>query len=302
MHPLWFLVIGSLARIHAQPTEYIVTYSDLSQTDLETKCNLLNCTRIFNSVIQGIVITKDPSGIAALSADDPSVGSFSRNSKVSLSQVLPGFRDPLDYHQLNAPYHLDRLDQLTLPLDGVFTPYNDCFGVNIYVLDTGIRRTHDEFLSVDGSVRRVSDGYSIATLPGNGTDDCQGHGTHVSSIIAGRTVGVCKAGRIIPVRILDCGGDANIVDLVTGLDWIVKDVNRTNNSRSIISEYPWRMQACPPRCFRMLTSLCSHVSCSLWLCPCCGVSSRHRRLPHWCPRAVLRSDDLMQICPWVFPK
>lgn len=36
--------------------------------------------------------------------------------------------------------------------------------------------------------------------------DCDGHGTHVASIAAGRSVGVAKEANVIGVRVLDCNG------------------------------------------------------------------------------------------------
>ena len=56
-------------------------------------------------------------------------------------------------------------------------------GVHAYVVDTGIRRTHSEFQSLDGSTVRASIDFTVA----NGTDigDCNGHGTHVAGILGG---------------------------------------------------------------------------------------------------------------------
>lgn len=36
--------------------------------------------------------------------------------------------------------------------------------------------------------------------------DCDGHGTHVASVAAGRTVGVAKEATVVAVRVLDCTG------------------------------------------------------------------------------------------------
>ena len=45
----------------------------------------------------------------------------------------------------NLPWHLDRLDQLQLPLDWSYQPIGDGQNVDVYILDSGINFDHKEF-------------------------------------------------------------------------------------------------------------------------------------------------------------
>ena len=112
---------------------------------------------------------------------------------------------------------LDRIDQRELPLDGDLIAANKGTGVRVYVVDTGVKANHSEFTGrVTSGIDLVGDGY--------GTDDCDGHGTHVASTAAGATYGIASEAVIVPVRVLDCGGSGNISQIVAGLDWIRSDL------------------------------------------------------------------------------
>ena len=127
---------------------------------------------------------------------------------------------------------LDRIDQKTGTLDQRFH-YLDTAGgagVDIYVVDTGLRTTHTEFTG------RVGSGYFVPSVtdPETGevynltspSDDC-GHGTHVAGIAAGSRYGVAKRATVIPVKIFP-GGSARVCERGTsvtaftlGIDWII---------------------------------------------------------------------------------
>lgn len=121
---------------------------------------------------------------------------------------------------VEIPWHLDRLDQRMLPLDDAFArPELTGRGINIYVVDSGVRATHEQFGG------RVAGGIDVPTLLGTSvvnppSSDCDGHGTHVSGLAAGSTVGVAPGARVISVRVLNCNGDGEIDDVVTALRWI----------------------------------------------------------------------------------
>ena len=109
---------------------------------------------------------------------------------------------------------LDRVDQSALPLSNSYTYSSTGSGVNVYIIDSGIRITHTEF-----GGRATADFSVIAD--GNGALDCNWHGTHVAGIVGGKTTGVAKEARLHSVRVLDCMGSGTVSGLIAGLDWVV---------------------------------------------------------------------------------
>ncbi|HYP01138.1 MAG TPA: S8 family peptidase, partial [Pyrinomonadaceae bacterium] len=86
-------------------------------------------------------------------------------------------------------------------------------GVNAYVIDSGIRMTHQEFgARAAFAFDNVGDGR-------NGTD-CNGPGTHVAGIIGGNTYGVAKGVKLWSVRVLNCSNAAPASGILSGIDWV----------------------------------------------------------------------------------
>jgi len=120
----------------------------------------------------------------------------------------------------SAPWHLDRMNQRSGPLDG-----NADFGaltgagVNIYIVDSGVLSTHEQFGGrvVAGTDPVSSSGESVVDPR---TSDCDGHGTHVAGLAAGSTVGVARGATVIAVRVLNCNGDGTVDNVVQALKWI----------------------------------------------------------------------------------
>lgn len=117
----------------------------------------------------------------------------------------------VDVTQNNPPWGLDRIDQRNRPLSGTYTYNFTGSGVRVYVIDTGIRTTHNEF---GGRASNVFDAFG-----GSGAD-CHGHGTHVSGTIAGATYGVAKSALPRGVRVLNCSGSGSNSGVIAGVDWV----------------------------------------------------------------------------------
>lgn len=123
--------------------------------------------------------------------------------------------------QSNATWGLDRIDQRDLPLNSTYTYNTSGVGVDAYIVDTGIRITHNEF-----SGRIASTGYT-AINDGNGYDDCNGHGTHVAGTVGGTTYGVAKDVTLYAVRVLGCNGSGSYAGVIAGIDWVTSNAGQT---------------------------------------------------------------------------
>ena len=122
---------------------------------------------------------------------------------------------------------MDRVDQQALPLDTKYTYPNSGAGVDVYVIDTGIRKTHSEFTG------RVKPGAVIDYGDGNGVNDCNGHGTHVAGTVGGTTWGVAKAVSIIPVNVFQCGAAATTTSaILTGMNWVISIIRPVSRRSS----------------------------------------------------------------------
>ncbi len=121
--------------------------------------------------------------------------------------------------QANATWGIDRVDQRPLPLSGTYSYSSTGSGVTAYVIDSGILAGHDDFGG------RVGGGYT-AIADGGGTNDCNGHGTHVAGTVGGAKYGVAKGVSLVPVRVLDCNGSGTTSGVIAGVDWVTKHATK----------------------------------------------------------------------------
>ena len=101
-------------------------------------------------------------------------------------------------------------------------------GIKVAVIDSGVRKTHEDLAGA------VLPGIDLVTGSGDGSNDQNGHGSHVAGIIASQVngrgiVGAAPGVKILPVRVLDGSGSGYSSDVAAGIIWA------TDNGAKVIN-------------------------------------------------------------------
>jgi len=194
----------------AIPGQYIVVLDDqrVSRAEVRARADALvrqhggAVLRRYENALRGFVAAMSATAAAAL-ARSPGVRYVEQDSVREIVETQPG-----------ATWGLDRIDQRDLPLAGTYIYDTTASIVDVYIIDTGIRSTHTDFGG------RVSPVGFTAINDGNGTNDCNGHGTHVAGTVGGATYGVAKGVTLHAVRVLGCNGSGATSGVIAGVDWV----------------------------------------------------------------------------------
>lgn len=198
------------------PGEYIVVLNDnVSDVTAAAAASGANVLARWETALKGYAVRATAEQVNAIRAD------------ARVRYVEPNGVARIAATQSPTPsWGLDRIDQTSLPLNNSYTYPNSGGGVHAYIIDTGILGTHNEFTG------RMGAGFT-AVNDGNGTTDCNGHGTHVAGTTGGTTYGVAKGVTVHPVRVLNCAGSGSFSQVISGINWVA--ANRIQPSVSNMS-------------------------------------------------------------------
>jgi subtilisin family serine protease len=204
------------------PDEYIITYHE-STTDEEATAHWSLMDSVGIEFIhkynagghKGFAAKITNEKVVAALREDPMVSNIQVNGIVHINQ------HSCDVVQQNCPsWGLARLSHLGDVSRGLInnmrhSASHDGAGVDIYIIDTGIMITHNDF---GGRAR-----WGVAYADGGTQDDRNGHGTHCAGTAAGSTYGIAKRANLVAVKVLSASGGGTWADVIAGVDYLANN-------------------------------------------------------------------------------
>ncbi len=211
---------GAAGSAHARST-----VTPLSPVELERlKVERLNQWIVNKKVLQN---SNSKSASAAASATSRPV------PEETGAQVEVFLDEPVRITSM-TPWNLDRIslpgNDGTYSVPSYYANVNVTSQTDVYIVDTGVRATHEAFRNTASSQSRVTQIYNA--YPATPVSGYSIHGTHVADLAAGnRVLGPVLAARvphsrrIFDVRVLDSNGNGYFSDVSDGLRTIVDHCN-----------------------------------------------------------------------------
>lgn len=195
---------------------------------LKVRCGVVNTARhalLLNARLKQLSRVSDstPDAVLRTAPSD----SKEHNNINNGGPNTPMFRKPLVRATAKEgegllPYNwgLDRIDEDYSPLDNKPVDFS-CYpkqgdGVRVFVIDTGCKIDHDEFVNA-----------SISTMPAPGSAfasgiDDHGHGSHIAGVIAGANVGIARNANITCIKAFNKYGNGAATDTISAVEYVIE--------------------------------------------------------------------------------
>jgi subtilisin family serine protease len=186
------------------PGDYVVVFNDDVDIDAEVgraeKAHGIKAKLIYKYAFKGFAATLPIQALESLRSN-PKIKYIEQDQEVFAIATTQ------DLNNSFYSWGIDRIDSKSLILDKKYTYTANGNGVDAYIIDTGIKFDHQEF------VGRAKFGF----------DAWGGHGTHVSGTVGGKNVGVAKNVSLVAVRVLNNAGSGSTSGVISGINWIISN-------------------------------------------------------------------------------
>ncbi|KAI1264914.1 subtilase [Xylariaceae sp. FL1019] len=163
----------------------------------------------------------------ALESDDLTMSEINNMAQVKYVEANQYVNASALIEQSNAPLGLQRLSHAKAgETRGYVFDQAAGQGITAYVVDTGIRTTHQQF---QGRAEMV-----FNAVEGSADTDENGHGSHVSGTIGGATFGVAKNVQLKGVKVLGADGGGTNSDVLDGINFVETDVNEKKLAGKVV--------------------------------------------------------------------
>jgi len=159
------------------------------------------------------------------------------STEQELEEVLALAPGQMEFAEPDGMFYLDPEESVGVAtsaswgLDRVDAPnrFASGEGAHIYVLDTGIRWTHNEFGGRASAAIDATAGWFGRLKVCNGESNCgsdvQGHGTHCAGTAGGETFGIATSALIYSGKVLSDSGSGQWGWTYSSLDWLASTAN-----------------------------------------------------------------------------
>jgi len=151
----------------------------------------------------------------------PDVQYIEADQIVSINYMQDAHSPLATVTQTGATWGIARVSQRNLLPQTTNYVYNSIAGngVDVYVIDTGILTTHNDF---GGRATTV-----FNAITGESSADGNGHGTHCAGTIGGNIYGVAKQVSLKAVKVLSASGSGTNAGVIAGVDYVTNNKSPT---------------------------------------------------------------------------